>query len=92
MTLEGVRAAHRARPFRPFRIHTSSGESYPVRHPETLAMSPDVNVLVVMPGAGEVAMIDLDDVSELTFDLAAARAASDQQEIAAPSTIRGVSP
>ncbi len=72
MTIDNLRAAHRAQPFRPFMIRAGSGESYPVRHPETMAFSPDVSVLVVMPGPGLVAMIDVATVTEITYDFNAA--------------------
>ncbi len=68
MDLDSIRAAGRSQPFRPFVIHTGSGESYPVRHPETLSFAPDVSVVVVMPGGGRVAMIDLASVTEITDD------------------------
>ena len=31
-------------------------------------MSPDVPVVVVMPGPGQVAMIDLTNITEITYD------------------------
>ena len=68
MDISNLRAAYRAQPFRPFVIHAGSVESYPVRHPETIAYAPDVSVPVMLPGPGKVAMIDLDSITEITYD------------------------
>ncbi len=69
MTAENIRAFKRPRPFRRFLIHTSSGESYTVRHPELLAFTFDRKGVLLAAGPGKVALIDLDNVSELTYDL-----------------------
>ena len=45
MTLEKIREAWAARPFRPFAIHLADGRSVFVRHPEFLAMAPSGRVL-----------------------------------------------
>jgi hypothetical protein len=68
MDIDKIRASHRARPFRVFEIHTASGGVYPVGHPENLSISVDGNGLVVMPAGGQVAMIDTDSVTEITYD------------------------
>jgi hypothetical protein len=39
MTLQTLRDLMKARPFQPFRVVMSSGESYEVRHPETAFLS-----------------------------------------------------
>ena len=69
MTVDNLRAFKRARPFRRFEIRTSSGESYLVRHPEFLAFTFDRKEVLVAPGPGRVALIDLDNIAELTYDL-----------------------
>jgi len=69
MTAENVRAFKRARPFRRFFIQTSSGESFTVRHPELLAFTFDRKGVLLAAGRGKVALIDLDNVSALTYDL-----------------------
>src|SRR5262245_10035992 len=40
MTLDQIRAAHFARPFRPFFLHLADGRTLHVPHPEFLAYSP----------------------------------------------------
>lgn len=68
MTAENVRAFKRARPFRRFLIHTSSGDSFLVRHPELLAFTFDRKGVMLAAGRSKVALIDLDNVSALTCD------------------------
>ena len=68
MNIELIRAPHRAVPFRPFVIHTSSGGAFSVRHPENLSITIDETGVVVMPAGGEVALIDADSVTEVTYD------------------------
>lgn len=69
MTVENLRAFKRARPFRQFAIRTSSGESYLVRHPELISFTFDRKGVMLAPGPGRVALIDLDNIAELTYDL-----------------------
>ena len=69
MTAENLRAFKRVRPFRRFEIRTSSGESYLVRHPELMSFTFDRKGVMVAPGPGRVALIDLDNIAELTYDL-----------------------
>ena len=69
MTVENLRAFKRARPFRRFAIRTSSGESYLIRHPEFIAFTYDRKGVLVVPGPGRVALIDLANIAELTYDL-----------------------
>jgi hypothetical protein len=45
MTLESIHEWMRKRPFQPFRLSTSSGESYDVRHPE-MAMLTRTELLI----------------------------------------------
>ncbi len=68
MNIDRVRVAFRARPFRPFWINTASGRSYRVPGPETMAIDPDEEVVILMPGGGEVAMIDVAGIVEITYN------------------------
>jgi hypothetical protein len=68
MEIDNIRASHRARPFRVFWIHTASGDVYGVGHPENLSITVDGKGLVVMPVGGQVAMIDAESVTEITYD------------------------
>ena len=47
-----IAAELRRRPFEPFRIHTTDGASYDVRHPDGVLVSP-TRVLIVVPLQGE---------------------------------------
>ncbi len=64
MNVEQFRNAHRLRPFKPFVIRTASGESYPVTHPETVWQSPGGHTVIVGMKGEEVAMIDIDHITE----------------------------
>ena len=68
MDLNRIRIPFRARPFRPFEIVTASGRSYRVPGPETMAIDPEESVILVMPSGGEVAIIDIASVTEITYD------------------------
>ena len=69
MKVENVQAAMRTKPYRTFTIRTGSGGSYLVRRPEMIAVSPDASVVLVIHGPGQTAMIDLESITELDFDL-----------------------
>lgn len=68
MDVKSIGAFHRARPFRPFAIRTASGESFLVEHPELFAFSPNTPVALLITGSGDVAMIDLAGITEITYD------------------------
>jgi hypothetical protein len=59
MTIEKLKALHRARPFRPFVIHTADGASFRVDHPEFLAQSPTGRTVTLELGDGSSQHIDL---------------------------------
>jgi len=67
VNVEQFRNAHRLRPFKPFVIHTASGESYPVTHPETVWQSPGGHTVIVGIKGEEVAMIDIEQITEFVF-------------------------
>jgi hypothetical protein len=56
------------RPVRPFTIHTASGENYTVKHPELMAIDEEDDVIVLLPGPGKLAMIDMASITEITQD------------------------
>ncbi len=70
MTIEQIKAALRAQPFRPFRIRTSDSQVYDVRHPEMAAMLKGMErtLFVALPGQDAAAVIDLPHVTAITFD------------------------
>jgi len=46
MTVNQLREAHRARPFRPFRLHVADGRTLPVECPERMAYTGGQRVFV----------------------------------------------
>lgn len=70
MTVDQIKAALRAQPFRPFHIRTSDGQEYEVRHPEMAAMLKGMErtLFVALPGQDAAAVIDLLHVTAITFD------------------------
>jgi len=84
MKIDTLRSIHTAKPFRPFQIHTGSGESYLVTHPEIIALSPHGNVAVVFPKSNEVNLIDIHNITEIaTFPSAQKVGADDESDITA---------
>ena len=69
MNIERVRSFYHQRPVRPFTIHTASGENYTVKHPETMAINEDDDIIVLLPGPGKMAVIDITSITEITRDL-----------------------
>lgn len=67
MQPDQFRSALRKRPFKPFVIHTSSGEMYTVAHPEVVWQSPAGGTVIVSIRGEEVAMIDTELISEIVF-------------------------
>jgi hypothetical protein len=67
MTVDQFRSVMRKRPFIPIVIHTTSGEAYPVNHPESLWQSPGGNTVIIGLGGEEVNMIDVSLISEVAF-------------------------
>ncbi|MFO0873434.1 MAG: hypothetical protein U0575_05625 [Phycisphaerales bacterium] len=47
MTVERVRAAWKAQPFLPFRIHMADGRSVFVGHPDYMSMAPQSRIFAV---------------------------------------------
>lgn len=68
MNIERIRTFYRQRPVRPFTIHTASGESYTVKHPETMAINEEDDVILLLPGPNQFAMLDVSSITEITQD------------------------
>jgi hypothetical protein len=68
MNIDRIRSFYYMRPARPFTIHTASGEKYTVKHPETMAIDDVEEVVVLLPGPGRLAMIDMANITEITQD------------------------
>ena len=68
MTVEQFRGALKVKPFKPFAIHTASGESYAVAHPEAVWQSPDgVTVIVATGPGGACALMGVEHLTEVTY-------------------------
>ena len=59
MTIEQLRKAHQAQPFRPFTIHTADGRQFHVPHRDFLSMSPTGRTVVVYGSDDACDIIDL---------------------------------
>jgi hypothetical protein len=67
MKPDDLRAALEREPFLPFDVHTKAGRNYPVAHPETMAFSPRVEVVLLKYDGHRTAMIDIDCITEVTY-------------------------
>ncbi len=52
------------RPFRPFVVHTASGEKYAVDHPENTMISPSGRTVAVFLPNEATAIIDITEITE----------------------------
>lgn len=59
MTVQQLRNAHRATPFRPFTIRMADGRSFHVPHPDFLSMSPTGRTVIVYQDDEEFSILDL---------------------------------
>ena len=67
MNAEQIKSAHNLKPFKPFTIRTSSGESYHVAHPEVLWQSPGGQTVIVGLGGEAVVMMDAGHITEFVY-------------------------
>ena len=65
MTLDQIRSAKYAQPFRPFMIHLDDGHSYEVRHPDFIAVSPNGRAATFFDDAGGQHLLDLVHITEV---------------------------
>jgi len=66
LTLEKLKNAHEAKPFRPFTIHLADGTTLEVPHPELLWRTPSGRTIFVSKGGEDVAIVDHLLVTQLT--------------------------
>ena len=64
MTIDDLRAFHRAEPFRPFLVRTDDGESFAVPSPEGMALSAHDGLAVVFDSAGQFRMVEITHIAE----------------------------
>jgi hypothetical protein len=67
MTIEQLRAAHSAVPFKPFIVHAADGTQIPVHSPEFMLPPPVGRTFVVYQPDGTMNIVDLLLVSHLEF-------------------------
>jgi len=67
--VENLRAMRRAKPFRPFTIHATSGESYLVAHPELIIFVPDESVAIIASAPSNVSLVDVASISDVSYQL-----------------------
>ncbi|MBI2807027.1 MAG: hypothetical protein HYX68_18755 [Planctomycetes bacterium] len=72
MTVDQLRAAREASPFRPFTIHLANGRSFRVQHRDYLSMSPNGRTVIVYQADDAFNILDLHLVTELAIEAAAA--------------------
>ncbi len=65
MTIEQMRAAYDAQPFRPFIIHLADGRAVPVNHREFIMAAPSGRTIVVCLPDDTFSIIDLPLVMDL---------------------------
>ncbi|MFN3167978.1 MAG: hypothetical protein ACE37H_13040 [Phycisphaeraceae bacterium] len=68
MTIEKIREAIKAQPFKPFFVNLADGRSFAVQHPEFIATTGQGRTIVVGdPHSDGIELIDLLLVTSLTF-------------------------
>lgn len=69
MTIDQLRKAVKAEPFKPFTISLTDGRHFHVRHPEMIAVLPEATRTFVVAGTGEdYSIVDLLLVTSIDFD------------------------
>ncbi len=76
MTVQQVRAAYRATPFRPFRLHMADGRSFSVPHPDFLSMSPTGRTVIIFQEDEEFSILDLLLMTEIEMTQTANKTAA----------------
>jgi len=59
MTIQQLRAAHKAMPFRPFTVHMADGRQFSVPHPDFLSMSPSGRTIIIYEDNEDFSILDL---------------------------------
>jgi hypothetical protein len=72
MTIQQLRAAYKATPFRPFRIHVADGRTFPIPHPDILSMFPSGRTVIVYQDDDNFSVLDRLVMTELDMSPASA--------------------
>jgi hypothetical protein len=59
MTIQQLRAAYRATPFRPFTIRMADGRAFLIPHPDFMSMSPSGRTVIVYQDDESFSILDL---------------------------------
>ena len=68
MTLDQLRSAREAAPFRPFTVHLADGRALRVPHPDFLSVSPGGRTVIVYQADERFSIVDLLLVTELAVE------------------------
>jgi hypothetical protein len=68
MTIQQLRTAHKAAPFRPFTVHMADDRSFRVPHPDFLFMSPSGRTVIICQEDDEFSILDLLLMTEIAMD------------------------
>jgi hypothetical protein len=67
MTIDKIREAYEAQPFRPFTLHLADGRELPVPHREFLALFPSGRTIIICGPGDAHNVVDLYLVTDLEF-------------------------
>lgn len=70
MTIQQLKAAQQAVPFRPFTVHMTDGRSFHVPHPEFLSMSPTGRTVIIYQENEDFSILDLLLMTEIEWSKA----------------------
>ena len=59
MTIQQLRAAHKATPFSPFKVHMADGRQFMIPHPDFLSMSPSGRTVIIYQEDEDLSILDL---------------------------------
>jgi hypothetical protein len=76
MTIEQLKKAHSAQPFKPFDVRLADGRSIEVPHPEFMAMSPTGRTVIIVRPDDDYHVVDLLLVTDLVVHQGAANGES----------------
>ncbi len=73
MTIQQLRTAHRATPFKPFTVHMADGRSFSVPHPDFLSMSPTGRTVIIYQEDDNFSILDLLLMTEIEMNQASTK-------------------
>lgn len=67
MDVDNIRGFLKRKPFKAFDLRTAGGQSHEMSHPESIAVSPKGDVLVLWPAEGGLVLVDVDQITEAAY-------------------------